>query len=105
MEKKHHIAAGILGILAGLFHLCVRPSLRLYLGLSMGSIESVLSSSIAAVIYCLSFICALPPLRVIGGGPPITRGGLFNIKRGGYHEANKRKNQLITMKSIIENYL
>lgn len=47
----HHIAAGILGVLAGIFHLCVRPSLRLYLGLSMGSIESVLSSSIAAVFW------------------------------------------------------
>jgi len=53
----HHIAAGILGILAGLFHLCVRPSLRLYLGLSMGSIESVLSSSIAAVFWA-AFVVA-----------------------------------------------
>jgi hypothetical protein len=26
---SHHIAAGILGILAGLFHLCVRPPQRL----------------------------------------------------------------------------
>ena len=47
----HHIAAGILGILAGLFHLCVRPGERLYKGLEMGSIESVLSSSIAAVFW------------------------------------------------------
>jgi photosystem II CP47 chlorophyll apoprotein len=54
---SHHIAAGILGILAGLFHLCVRPSLRLYLGLSMGSIESVLSSSIAAVFWA-AFVVA-----------------------------------------------
>jgi len=53
----HHIAAGVLGILAGLFHLCVRPSLRLYLGLSMGSIESVLSSSIAAVFWA-AFVVA-----------------------------------------------
>jgi hypothetical protein len=53
----HHIAAGILGVLAGLFHLCVRPSLRLYLGLSMGSIESVLSSSIAAVFWAAFRCC------------------------------------------------
>jgi len=48
---SHHIAAGILGILAGLFHLSVRPSERLYDGIRMGNIESVLSSSIAAVFF------------------------------------------------------
>ena len=53
----HHIAAGILGILAGLFHLCVRPSQRLYLALSMGNIETVLSSSIAAVFWA-AFVVA-----------------------------------------------
>ena len=47
----HHIAAGILGILAGLFHLCVRPPQRLYNALRMGNIETVLSSSIAAVFW------------------------------------------------------
>ena len=54
---SHHIAAGILGILAGLFHLCVRPSQRLYLALSMGNIETVLSSSIAAVFWA-AFVVA-----------------------------------------------
>ena len=53
----HHVAAGILGVLAGLFHLCVRPSIRLYFGLSMGSIETVLSSSIAAVFWA-AFVVA-----------------------------------------------
>merc|ERR1712151_761682 len=48
---SHHIAAGILGILAGLFHLCVRPPQRLYNALRMGNIETVLSSSIAAVFF------------------------------------------------------
>ena len=43
--------AGLLGMLAGLFHLCVRPSQRLYNGLRMGNIETVLSSSIAAVFW------------------------------------------------------
>jgi len=48
---SHHIAAGILGIIAGLFHLTVRPSQRLFLGLRMGNVETVLSSSIAAVFW------------------------------------------------------
>merc|ERR1712187_296283 len=47
----HHIAAGILGILAGIFHLSVRPSQRLYNALRIGNIETVLSSSIAAVFW------------------------------------------------------
>merc|ERR1711870_30980 len=47
----HHVAAGIVGILAGLFHLCVRPPQRLYNALRMGNIETVLSSSIAAVFW------------------------------------------------------
>jgi photosystem II CP47 chlorophyll apoprotein len=54
---SHHIAAGILGIIAGLFHLTVRPPQRLYLALSMGNIETVLSSSIAAVFWA-AFVVA-----------------------------------------------
>ena len=53
----HHVAAGILGILAGLFHLCVRPPQRLYNALRMGNIETVLSSSIAAVFWA-AFVVA-----------------------------------------------
>jgi photosystem II CP47 chlorophyll apoprotein len=48
---SHHIAAGILGIIAGSFHLTVRPPQRLYKVLRMGNIETVLSSSIAAVFW------------------------------------------------------
>ena len=51
----HHIAAGIVGILAGLFHLSVRPPQRLYKGLRMGNVETVLSSSIAAVFWAAVF--------------------------------------------------
>jgi len=47
----HHIAAGIFGIFAGIFHLTVRPPQRLYRALRMGNIETVLSSSIAAVFF------------------------------------------------------
>merc|ERR1712176_625256 len=47
----HHIAAGIFGIIAGIFHLTVRPPQRLYRALRMGNIETVLSSSISAVFF------------------------------------------------------
>jgi len=53
----HHIAAGIVGIIAGLFHLTVRPPERLYKALRMGNIETVLSSSIAAVFFA-AFVLA-----------------------------------------------
>ncbi|MGL5872292.1 MAG: photosystem II chlorophyll-binding protein CP47 [Xenococcaceae cyanobacterium] len=53
----HHIAAGVVGIIAGLFHLSVRPPERLYKALRMGNIETVLSSSIAAVFFA-AFIVA-----------------------------------------------
>jgi photosystem II CP47 chlorophyll apoprotein len=48
---SHHIAAGILGFIAGVFHIAVRPPQRLYRSLRMGNIETVLSSSIAAVFW------------------------------------------------------
>ncbi|KAI7752158.1 LOW QUALITY PROTEIN: hypothetical protein M8C21_020406, partial [Ambrosia artemisiifolia] len=54
---SHHIAAGTLGILAGLFHLNVRPPQRLYKGLRMGNIETVLSSSIVVVFFA-AFVVA-----------------------------------------------
>jgi photosystem II CP47 chlorophyll apoprotein len=53
----HHIAAGVVGIIAGLFHLTVRPPERLYKALRMGNIETVLSSSIAAVFFA-AFVVA-----------------------------------------------
>ncbi len=53
----HHIAAGVVGIIAGLFHLAVRPPERLYRALRMGNIETVLSSSIAAVFFA-AFVVA-----------------------------------------------
>ncbi len=53
----HHIAAGIVGIIAGLFHLTVRPPERLYKALRMGNVETVLSSSIAAVFFA-AFVVA-----------------------------------------------
>jgi len=53
----HHIAAGSLGLLAGAFHLYVRPPERLYTALRIGNLETVLSSSIAAVFWA-SFVVA-----------------------------------------------
>ncbi|PHT28656.1 Photosystem II CP47 reaction center protein [Capsicum baccatum] len=54
---SHHIAAGTLGIQAGLFDLRVHPPQRLYKGLHMKNIETVLSSSIAAVFFA-AFVVA-----------------------------------------------
>jgi photosystem II CP47 chlorophyll apoprotein len=69
----HHIAAGIVGIIAGLFHLTVRPPERLYRALRMGNIETVLSSSIAAVFFAafvvagtMWFGCAATPIELFG---------------------------------------
>ncbi|PZD74520.1 Photosystem II CP47 reaction center protein [Acaryochloris thomasi RCC1774] len=45
----HHIAAGALLLLGGIFHLVTRPSERLYSALRMGNVETALSSAIAAV--------------------------------------------------------
>lgn len=69
----HHIAAGIVGIIAGLFHLTVRPPERLYKALRMGNIETVLSSSIAAVFFAAFVVagtmwygCAATPIELFG---------------------------------------
>ena len=69
----HHIAAGTVGIIAGLFHLTVRPPERLYKALRMGNIETVLSSSIAAVFFAAFIVagtmwygCATTPIELFG---------------------------------------
>ena len=69
----HHIAAGIVGIIAGIFHLSVRPPERLYKALRMGNIETVLSSSIAAVFFAAFVVagtmwygCAATPVELFG---------------------------------------
>ncbi|CAN6454800.1 unnamed protein product [Victoria cruziana] len=54
---SHHIAAGTLGILAGLFHLSVCPPQCLYKALRMDNIETVLSSSIA-IVFSTAFVVA-----------------------------------------------
>ena len=54
----HHIAAGLLGLVAGVFHLCVRPSIGLYSTLRMGNIETVLASSIAVVSWASTCVAA-----------------------------------------------
>ncbi|KAL4270590.1 hypothetical protein AHAS_AhasUnG0073900 [Arachis hypogaea] len=65
---SHHIAAGTLGILAGLFHLSVRPPQRLYKGLRMGNIETVLSSSIAAVFFAAFVVAGTMCCLIDGDG-------------------------------------
>jgi photosystem II CP47 chlorophyll apoprotein len=47
----HHIAAGTLGLIAGIFHVGTSPPEVLYLALRMKNLETVLSSSIAAVFF------------------------------------------------------
>jgi photosystem II CP47 chlorophyll apoprotein len=49
--SAHHIAAGTLGLLSGFFHLTSPPPTVLFLALRMRNIETVLSSSIAAVFF------------------------------------------------------
>ena len=55
----HHISAGFLGILAGSWHASSRPGTLVYRTLSMSNIESVLSSSIAAVLFTTLIISSL----------------------------------------------
>jgi photosystem II CP47 chlorophyll apoprotein len=70
---SHHIAAGILGMLASGFHLTVRPPQTLYRALRMGNVETVLSSSIAAVFFAafvtsgtMWYGAAATPLELFG---------------------------------------
>jgi photosystem II CP47 chlorophyll apoprotein len=49
--SSNHISAGFLGALVGIWHISSRPSASLYTTLAMSNIESVLSSSIAAVLF------------------------------------------------------
>ena len=53
----HHISAGLLGFIAAIFHLTIRPSEKLFRALRMQNLESVLASSIAAVFFA-GFIVA-----------------------------------------------
>jgi photosystem II CP47 chlorophyll apoprotein len=53
----HHIAAGIVGVLGGLFHINVRPSENLYRSLRMGNIETVLASALATFFFA-AFVVA-----------------------------------------------
>merc|ERR1712061_586419 len=48
---SHHITSGFLGLLVGAWHSSSRPSSTLYKSLAMSNIESVLASSLAAVLY------------------------------------------------------
>jgi len=75
--RRCSYAAGIVGIIAGLFHLTVRPPERLYKALRMGNIETVLSSSIAAVSsrpLSLLVRCGtvMPPHRLLFGPTAIS---------------------------------
>lgn len=53
----HHIAAGIVGIIGGLFHMNVRPSENIYRALRMGNIETVLASALATFFFAGFVAC------------------------------------------------
>ncbi len=53
----HHIAAGIVGIIGGLFHISVRPAENLYRALRMGNLETVLASGLAT-FFLAAFVVA-----------------------------------------------
>ncbi|MEM9092964.1 MAG: photosystem II chlorophyll-binding protein CP47, partial [Cyanobacteria bacterium P01_F01_bin.53] len=56
-QRAHRAGQSLHHGIAGLFHLTVRPPQRLYKALRMGNIETVLSSSIAAVFFA-AFVVA-----------------------------------------------
>ena len=47
----HHITAGVVGIISGLFQIVVRPSEELYKLLRMGNIEGALASGLAVFFF------------------------------------------------------
>jgi photosystem II CP47 chlorophyll apoprotein len=71
--SAHHIVSGLFGICVGLWHISSRAGALLYKLLSMGNIESVLSSSIAAVFFAafvnsslMWYAAASTPLELFG---------------------------------------
>jgi photosystem II CP47 chlorophyll apoprotein len=56
---SHHIIAGVFGLGAGLWHVISRPGPFIYRLVQMGNIESVLSSSIAAVFWAAFILSGL----------------------------------------------
>jgi len=69
----HHIVAGLFGVIASLWHISSRPGPLLYKLLGMSNIESVLSSSIAAVFFAafvnaalMWYASASTPLELFG---------------------------------------
>ncbi|AFY86571.1 MULTISPECIES: photosystem II chlorophyll-binding protein CP47 [Chroococcidiopsis] len=53
----HHIAAGIVGIIGGLFHIVTRPPEVLYKALRMGNIEGALASGLAVFFFAGFVAC------------------------------------------------
>jgi len=80
----HHIAAGIVGIVGGLFHMTVRPSENLYRALRMGNIETVLASGLATFFFAgfvvagtMWFGSATTPIELFGPTRYQWDGGYF----------------------------
>jgi photosystem II CP47 chlorophyll apoprotein len=99
----HHIAAGVVGIIAGVFHLTVRPPERLYKALRMGNIETVLASSIAAVFFSAFVVAgtmwygnAATPVELFGPTRYQWDGGYFK------QEMNRRVQEAVDNGSSLE---
>jgi photosystem II CP47 chlorophyll apoprotein len=81
----HHIASGVVGILVSLWHLTSRPGPLLYQLVRMSSLESVLSSSLAAVFvssYLTSatmwYSSVTTPIELLGPSRYHWDNGLFS---------------------------
>jgi len=84
--SSNHIVAGFFGLSVGLWHVSSRPSPTLYRLLSMGNIEGVLSSSIAAVFFITFITSALmwygsltTPLELVGPSRYQWDNGYFSL--------------------------
>lgn len=78
--SSHHIISGLLGTSIGLWHITLRPLAYLYNLLSMGKVESILSSSITAVFFTASLFQPLSnPAKggLFRSGPMLKADGLF----------------------------
>ncbi|RWR83064.1 photosystem II CP47 protein chloroplast [Cinnamomum micranthum f. kanehirae] len=71
-----------MGILAGLFHLSVRPPQHLYKGLRIGNIETVISNNIAVVFFAI-FVVA-KTMRYGSTTTPIELFGVFRLVKASF---------------------
>lgn len=102
---SHHIAAGLLGVLISIWKINSRSSFFIFKTLSLGNIESVLSSSLVSVFWFVFIIvsevwygsCTLP-LELNGPTRYMWDSGYFNL------EIEKRSSSLYGSKNNLRNF-